>query len=399
MKNNQPLTILNGLSAQQFLRDYWQKKPLLVRGAIKDFVEPLSVAEILELAGRDEAESRLITRRGRDWDLQHGPISRKVLRTAADSRWTVLVQDTQHFSHEAYQLLKQFAFIPYARIDDLMVSYAVKGGGVGPHFDSYDVFLLQGAGKRRWQISAQTDLRLKPGTPLKILAHFKSETEWVLEPGDMLYLPPGYAHNGIAETDCTTWSIGFRAPSKQELSVAFLDFLRDELALEGVYKDPDLAATRHPGQIDRATEKRIAELLGELRNAIHDDDYLRRFIGCHFTEPKAHVYFDAPDAPMSLRAFRSALPKSGVHLDLRTRLLYDTSGRQFFINGERMDCGDFSAADNTMWQMLADVRSLLPDKQQVMGTSALARLHAAYADGYLHLNRPAGDLSKRAHGK
>ena len=385
MKNNQPLTILNGLTAKQFLRDYWQKKPLLVRHAVAGFVEPFNVAEILELAGREEAESRLITRRGRKWNMQHGPFSRQALRTAADSRWTVLVQDTQHFSDEAHQLLKEFAFIPYARIDDLMVSYAVKGGGVGPHFDSYDVFLLQGKGKRRWQISAQTDLRLKPGMPLKILSHFKAEAEWVLESGDMLYLPPGYAHNGIAETDCTTWSIGFRAPSKQELSVAFLDFLRDELALDGLYADPDLAATRHPGQIDRAMERRVASLLGDLRDAAHDAACLHRFIGCYFTEPKVHVFFDPPDTPLSVRAFRNAVQKRGIGLDLRTRLLYDAAGKQFYVNGEYIDAAGFVAADIALWQKLADERVLLLPRLTSATDNAIERLHAAYCDGYLHL--------------
>ena len=133
-----------------------------------------------------------------------------------------------------------------------MVSYAVPGAGVGAHFDSYDVFLLQGAGRRRWQISSQQDLRLKQGVPLKILAHFKAEEEYVLESGDMLYLPPGYAHNGIAETECLTWSIGFRAPSQQEMSTALLDYLRDQMTLEGQYRDPDLEAVRHPGEIGRA---------------------------------------------------------------------------------------------------------------------------------------------------
>ena len=389
MKNNQPLTILNGLSAQQFLRDYWQKKPLLVRNAVPNFVGPLSVTEILELTGRDEAESRLITRRGRVWDMRQGPFSRKALRTAADALWTVLVQDTQHHSHEAHQLLKQFAFIPYARIDDLMVSYAVRGGGVGPHFDSYDVFLLQGAGKRRWQISAQADLRLKPGMPLKILAHFKAEAEWVLETGDMLYLPPGYAHNGVAETDCTTWSIGFRAPSKQELSMAFLDFLRDELTLDGLYADPDLAATIHPGQIDSATEKRVAALLGEVREAANDASYLRRFVGCYFTEPKAHVYFDPPEAPLNVRAFRIAMQKRGIELDLRTRLLYDAAGKQLFVNGEYVDTAGYAAADVALWQKLADERALLPPRLTSAANCTIERLHAAYCDGYLHLNEKA----------
>jgi 50S ribosomal protein L16 3-hydroxylase len=385
MKTSQALNLLNGLSARQFLRDYWQKKPLLVRAAIRDFAEPLSIAEIFELAGREEAESRLISRRGRDWALQNGPLPPKAFRAAAGARWTVLVQDTQHHSHEAHRLLQEFSFIPNARVDDLMVSYAVKGGGVGPHFDSYDVFLLQGQGKRRWQVSAQTDLRLKPGMPLKILSHFKAESEWVLEAGDMLYLPPGYAHNGIAETDCTTWSVGFRAPSRQELTVAFLDYLRDQLCLDGLYTDQDLSATRHPGQVDRRMEARVSSMLGELRQAVKDPERLRRFIGCHFTEPKAQVVFEAPDSPFGLRSFRNRAQKAGLELDLRSRMLYDASGTQVYVNGEAIDTTGFSRADLATCHSLADMRALTPAMVAAAGSRVMSELHAAYCDGYLHI--------------
>ena len=231
---------LGGLTANQFLRRHWQKKPLLVRGAFPNFCDPLTKKEVLTLAKRDEAESRMIVRAGKQWQLHHGPFSRAKCGNFAwhrDDAWTVLVQDTQHFSWEAHALLANFRFIPHARVDDLMVSYAVPGAGVGPHFDSYDVFLLQGAGQRRWRISAQTDLSLRKDMPLKILARFKPEQEFLLETGDMLYLPPGYAHDGIAESECLTWSIGFRAPTAQDLAVAFLDSLRDEInkSLEAEY--------------------------------------------------------------------------------------------------------------------------------------------------------------------
>ena len=196
-----PLPLLGGISASVFFRDYWQKKPLLIRNAIADFVAPLSKSEVLTLARREEAESRLIKRDADDWQFEHGPFTARDFRQAKNILWTVLVQDVQHFSYEAHELLAKFGFIPQARIDDLMVSYAVAGAGVGAHFDSYDVFLLQGIGRRRWQISEQQDLRLKPGIPLKILSHFKPTEEFILETGDMLYLPPGSGMPSSRETN------------------------------------------------------------------------------------------------------------------------------------------------------------------------------------------------------
>ncbi|MEP7157499.1 MAG: cupin domain-containing protein, partial [Betaproteobacteria bacterium] len=230
--NNTALAQLGGMSAAKFLRDCWQKKPLLIRNAFPQFVEPLTKKEVFELAQRDEAESRIVSQSGKQWQLLQGPFTKRDFTAQKNNLWTVLIQDTQHFSQEAHDVLTRFNFIPHARVDDLMVSYAVPGAGVGAHFDSYDVFLLQGTGKRRWQISSQKDLRLKADVPLKILARFKPEQEYVLECGDMLYLPPGYAHHGVAETECLTWSVGFRAPSQQEMSAALLDHVRDAIQFE-----------------------------------------------------------------------------------------------------------------------------------------------------------------------
>ena len=376
---------LGNLSASIFLRDYWQKKPLLIRAALPDFVAPLTVKEILTLAKREEAESRLIMRRGTgknaDWQMQQGPLTAKDFRAAADSVWTVLVQDTQHFSHEAHQLLQQFSFIPHARIDDLMVSYAVKGGGVGPHFDSYDVFLLQGQGERRWQVSGQRDLRLQPNMPLKILSHFKAEEEWVLGTGDMLYLPPGFAHHGIAETDdCVTWSVGFRAPSQQEIATGFLDYLRDEIKLDGYYQDPDLHATAKPGAIGTDMLQRVSAILGGVRKATADSTHLQSFLGCYLTEPKQHVYFDAPEEPLTAHAFAKAATRYGLGLDLKTRLLYDKS--KVFLNGEILHGLGGSAA---AWQMLADKRTLAPARFKSLSPTDHSIFYDAYCDGYIHI--------------
>lgn len=380
MKKNRALAHLNALTPAEFLRDYWQKKPLLIRNAFPDFAAPLTIAEIFELAGREEAESRLIANKNNKWEVQHGPISKKLLNDAKKSLWTILVQDTQHFSHEAHQLLERFSFIPNARIDDLMVSYAVKGGGVGPHFDSYDVFLLQGEGERRWQISAQHDLTLVPDHALKIMANFKAEQEWILKTGDMLYLPPGYAHHGVAETDCVTWSIGFRAPGNMEMSHAFLDFLRDELVVTGQYEDRDLQPTDAPGSIDRDMQARLEKIFVQVTHASSAPSMMKRFAGRHFTEPKPHIYFDAPEKLMSTPDFRRKIATRGVELDLKTRLLFVDS--MFFINGEDLDV---PAKDRAAWRLFANTRALAGAQVTQLSDISFSLLQNLVNNGYLHI--------------
>lgn len=380
MKKNQPLAHLNGLSPAEFLRLHWQKKPLLIRNAFPNFAAPLTVNEIFELAGRDEAESRLIVNSDSKWQMHDGPISKKLLSAAKKSLWTVLVQDTQHFSYEAHQLLAQFSFIPNARIDDLMVSYAVKGGGVGPHFDSYDVFLLQGEGERRWQISSQHDLSLLPEHPLKIMANFQAEQEWILKTGDMLYLPPGYAHHGVAETNCVTWSIGFRAPSAMEISHAFLDFLRDEISPEGHYQDADLKPTVAPGGIDLDMQSRLLKILARVTHASGNVDMVKRFAGRYFTEPKSHIYFDAPETMMSAHTLSKKMIGRGIELDLKTRLLFVDV--EFFINGEDLNV---PAKDRAIWRVLANGRVLSADEVAQLSENSFSLLQNLVNNGYLHI--------------
>ncbi len=345
------LQLLGGLTVRQFLRDYWHKQPLLVRNAIPGFNGLLSPAEMMELACRDTVESRLVCQ-AKNWSLDHGPFRSTDFKKLPKQNWTLLVQSLDHHLTSGAALLEQFTFIPRARLDDLMVSYAVPGGGVGPHFDSYDVFLLQGKGHRRWRISAQENLDLVENLPLKILSHFESETEFVLGPGDMLYLPPKYAHDGIAEDDCMTYSIGFRAPSFQELGEGFLNFLHDELELPGRYADPDLVLQKHSGEIPRAMLEQIAENLDRIR---WDEDTTAAFVGRYFSEPKPDVFFSPPAKPLSEKVFMARLTKHGFKPDVKSRLLF--SGTQFFINGE-----DFGAtgAERKALMQLADTRTLPP---------------------------------------
>lgn len=379
--------LLGGLTAAQFLRDYWQKKPLLVRGAMAGFVEPLEKNEVLELTMRDDAESRLISRAGNKWSLVQGPLSRRDLAAVRGGPWTVLVQDTQHFSQRAHELLARFSFIPHARIDDLMVSYAVPGAGVGPHVDSYDVFLVQGQGSRRWRVSAQKDLGLRDDVPLKILARFKADDEFVLDHGDMLYLPPGFAHDGVAQTECLTWSVGFRAPSAQDLGMALLDYLRDELQLEGQYHDAELAPTRSPGKIGRDMQMRFRDMLGGVTRAVQDPRHLRACLGRYLTEPKSHVFFDGPDVAVSSATFQKKAKRTGLALNPRSRMLYDKE--HFYINGE---IWPVDAAGGALLRQLADKRFLPANALAACDSaSTFALLHEAHANGYI-VTRQANDF-------
>jgi len=367
--------LLGGLSPARFLRDYWHKRPLLIRNAVPGFSGLLPHQRLFELAARDDVESRLVQGSGTRWALEHGPFRPARFRRLPKTEWTLLVQSLNHFLAEADALLARFDFVPHARLDDLMVSYAVPGGSVGPHFDSYDVFLLQGSGHRRWQIGTQSDLSLLDDVPLKILRRFEPEQEWLLGPGDMLYLPPHCAHYGVAEDVCTTYSIGFRAPTADELAHAFLDHLHDTLQLDGRYADPDLRLQAHPAALSDAMLAQVGEMIGRIRWSRDD---VADFAGRYLSEPKPHVFFDAPERPPGFAAFARHAQKHGVRLDLKSRMLF--RGRRFFINGE----GFSPAADEAAaLKALADRRRLAPP----LPVSLLPRLHRWLRDGWLQLDQ------------
>jgi len=329
-----PTPLLGGLSPAQFMKRYWQKKPLLIRQAIPDIEAPLSRDELFALADQDDVEARLITHFRRRWALEHGPFSPEELPSPTQRQWTLLVQGADLHDDRARALLERFRFAPDARLDDLMISYASDGGGVGPHFDSYDVFLLQVHGKRRWRFGAQRDLSLQDDLPLKILANFTPEEEWVLEPGDMLYLPPHIAHDGIAEGECMTCSIGFRSPSTQELTSQFLYWLAERgmgtsYATPALYRDPDQPAVARPAQLPPALVERVGEVLSKIR---WNDSDVSSFVGSWLSEPKSNVVFDPPAKPLDEARFAARVAKSGLTLDRRTILLYDA--RSYYLNGE-----------------------------------------------------------------
>lgn len=371
MKNK--LTMLGGLTVNDFLRDYWQKKPLLIRQAFPRFNGLLNSRQLIDLACAEDVQARLVTQSRGKFDLQHSPFEANDFDHLGKSKWTVLVQGVNHHLPEAAALLKHFSFIPHARLDDLMVSYAPKGGGVGPHFDPYDVFLLQGAGHRRWQISTQADRTLIEGAPLRILKDFRVEQEWLLEAGDMLYLPPHCAHNGIAEDDCMTYSIGFRTPAYQELAEQFLVYLQDRITVDGLYADPDLKAQKHPSEISAAMLHQVEQAIKPVR---WDKQDIANFLGCYLSEPKSHIFFDTPEPRLGLAKFKQALHKSGVALSLTSQMLCHVGW--IFINGEAHRPPQ---SDYPWLRTLADDR-VLPGQANV-SAELITLLYQWYLDGYI----------------
>lgn len=363
-----------GMSHARFIRLYWQKKPLLLRRAFRDFRGLLSPRTLMGLACRDDAQARLVIRHGKRWELRQGPFRPGDFRALPARGWSLLVQEVNHLLPEAESLLRAFSFIPYARLDDVMVSFAPDGGGVGPHFDSYDVFLLQGMGRRRWQVSAQRDRELVAGAPLRILKRFRPGHEWVLEPGDMLYLPPRYAHNGIAVGDCMTYSIGFRAPSNQELALGFLDHLAETLSIPGMYRDPDLVPQREPARISGSMLDKVAGALSRVRWTRSD---VMEFLGRHLSEPKPHVLFQRRRRPETPARFEARCAARGIFLDPRSGMLY--SGRTVFLNGEANAIGSPRARDQL--KRLANRRALAPFRPD---PEAMPLLYRWYRDGYIH---------------
>lgn len=382
MDIHQPLSLLGGLTPDQFMRRHWQKKPLLVRQAMTLPKPPIPRAALFELAAQDEVESRLVQCVDGQWSMKHGPFARRALPALQTPDWTLLVQGVDLHSDIAHGLLQQFRFVPEARLDDLMISYAADGGGVGPHFDSYDVFLLQAHGRRRWRIGRQKDLALRDDVPLKILAHFEPEEEFVLEPGDMLYLPPRYAHDGIAEGgECMTYSVGFRAPARSDLVQGLFTRLAEDAedaeagAVRTLYRDPKQVAVEKPGAIPEALQAFAHEAL---ERALHEPLALERSLGEWLSEPKSNVWFK-PSPEVAVLGAGTTLT-----LDRRTRMLYDA--HHVFINGESYRA---SGRDAALMRRLADGRSLAPPDLAKASPGALELLASWCEAGWAHATEVA----------
>jgi 50S ribosomal protein L16 3-hydroxylase len=277
---------LRDFDVAQFLQDYWQQKPLLIRAPWHSWANPVTPDELAGLACEPLVESRIITRRDHAWELELGPVPEDRFAKAGRDPWTLLVQSVDHHLPDVAALLDQFRFVPNWRVDDVMVSYAVDGGGVGAHFDHYDVFLVQGLGRRRWELGALCDdtTPLMPHDGLRLLADFEAAQEWILEPGDILYVPPRVAHRGTAVgDDCMTYSIGFRAPSRAELIETWADDMAAELSDSDRYDDPHLVPQANPGEISAQALTRLQAMIAETLN---DRRRFSRWFGQYNTAPK-----------------------------------------------------------------------------------------------------------------
>lgn len=375
MKTDLPLPLLGGLSPARFMQRHWQKTPCLIRQALPGVQPPVSRNELLALAARDDVESRLVVQGGAGgWQLRHGPFQRRQVPPWSRPGWTLLVQGLDLHVPAARELLSLFRFVPEARLDDLMISYASPGGGVGPHVDSYDVFLLQVHGHRRWRCGPVADPTLVEGMPVKLLARFEPTETWDLAPGDMLYVPPGWGHDGVAlDADCMTCSVGFRAPSAGELARDVLQRMAEALEPEegagaGVlYKDPARSATDQPGRVPPA-------LAGFARRAVERVLKSPRSLECALgevlTEPKPLVWFESGPG---------LEPGQGLRLARGTRMMYDE--HHVFINGE-----SFRAAgrDARLMHTLADERALAPREAARLSADAWALADEWARHGWIH---------------
>lgn len=361
-----PTRLLGGLTPAQFMRRHWQKKPLLVRQAWPAVAPPATRAQLFAMAAQDDVESRLVQRDQGRWRVRHGPLARRALPPVSSPGWTLLVQGMDLHLESARALLEPFRFVPEARLDDLMTSWASDGGGVGPHVDAYDVFLLQVAGRRRWRVGRVPDASFIEGLPLRILQRFEPEHDWVLEPGDMLYLPPMWGHDGTAEGECMTCSVGFRAPRAEPLAGELLQRLADGEEGGRIYRDAGEPASTSPGRVPHgllgfaraAVERRLREPLA-----------LERALGEALTEPKPRVWFEAA---------AGARLADGIRLDRRSRMLYDE--RHVFINGESYRA---AGRDARLLRRLADDRRLAARDCRALGADAAQLLQEWLDDGWL----------------
>ena len=331
-------SILGHLTPDQFLQEYWQKKPLLIRQAYPDYTPPISGDELAGLALEEEVESRIVLEQGATpWELRNGPFSADDFAKLPDRHWTLLVQAVDHWVPELHALLADFSFLPSWRLDDIMVSYAVDGGNTGPHYDQYDVFLLQASGKRHWQVGPVYDSSAPrlDDTPLNILSEFDSLQEHLLEPGDMLYLPPGVGHHGVAVGDCLTISIGFRAPSHKEILVHFTDFLSDRLPEHLRYADTGLTPPQDNNEIDEASLDRLQSILGQ---HLQNRELLGQWFGEMMTTPKyeADLGEEIQDWTSLLQTYNGC----SLFIEASTRLAYRRNGSDFnlFVDGTTYPC-------------------------------------------------------------
>lgn len=328
---------LRNLIPDNFLNECWQKKTLLIRQAIPDFVSPISADELAGLSLEEDVESRLILEKGKaSWELYYGPFTDETFRSLPESHWTLLVQAVDHWVPEVHRLLEYFRFLPSWRLEDIMISYAADGGNVGPHYDQFDVFLIQADGKRRWMIGPIYDDQTSTveNTPLHILSEFHILEDYVLEPGDMLYLPPGVGHYGVAEGECMTISVGFRAPSHRDILMQFTDFVSDQLSESLRYSDADQRPVNTPGKIDEQAIDRIQEVL---RQYMEDRRLIAQWFGSAMTQTKYPQSEEETVEQWSELA--SEFSACNLRMNEGSRLaFYESCPSLIFVNGDCYPC-------------------------------------------------------------
>lgn len=331
-----------GMSPAAFLRTCWQKRPLLVRGAFPQFGNAITPEDLAGLACEDAALARIAIRDARRdrWTLRNGPFRERDFARLPKRNWTLLVQDVDKWDADVAALLEAFAFLPAWRIDDIMVSYATDGGGVGPHVDQYDVFLVQGRGRRRWRISTDPDAptAFRDDAELKLLRQFAPTHDWTLDPGDALYLPPGIPHEGTAVGDCLTFSVGMRAPSIAELVLDYAEHVAEPLGEERRYADADLAVARDAHEIDAAALRRAADALAVLRRS--GDADLGSWFGRFITRYRSAQVAAAPARPVTATSIAARLDRSLVVRNPWTRMAWARDARKarLFAGGDEHGC-------------------------------------------------------------
>ena len=290
-------SVFGGLAVRDFLGDYWRRRPLLVRAALPDFASPVTPEQLFDLSCRDDVLARIVLEEGGayPWEVRYGPFEEEDLLALPDSHWTLLVQEVDRHNEAARRLLSRFRFVPNWRLDDVQISYAPDSGSAGPHVDNYDVFLIQGQGRRRWMIGhapVAHDAEFESDLDLDLLQDFRPDAEWVLEPGDMLYLPPRYAHWGVALGPCMTLSVGFRAPDARSMVEGYLEKASEQAGRHLRLEDDGTDVSQDPGRISRGTLDRVRAVV---RKSVEDEEAIDDWFGCFVTEPQRGFYPEEPD--------------------------------------------------------------------------------------------------------